>query len=123
MCIIASVARRAQRPRKQVRRIWNNKTISLGAVAWLVVAVLLGGFGLWHRDLAFKIGDEPHTLTAAVLAANGPILQLWEEGTWLSPWQIDLSTVPNDWVLRELIKRAGPPRLLVDNGWRDPAGG
>lgn len=46
--------------------------ISLGAILWFLAAALLGGYGWWHRDLVLKIADEPQTLTAAALAADGP---------------------------------------------------
>jgi hypothetical protein len=41
-------------------------------VLWFVLFLALGGFGWLHRDWVLKTEDDPQTLTAADLAANGP---------------------------------------------------
>src|SRR5690348_4975348 len=41
-------------------------------VLWFGLFLLLGGFGWLHRDWVLKTDDDPQTLTAADLEANGP---------------------------------------------------
>jgi len=77
--------------------------------------VEFGPLGVSIDALRYKGKTVPWEEVTGLLILNGSKLMAYRRGL-LSFWpffQLNLYTVPNELLLRELLKRIAPPRLLV----------